>query len=127
MQSASTSRVRSRSPRVWAGAVAACVALGLAGLPASQSGEGTRGSAFAVAHTELGPTAARLLTASAWTGRTYRTPSGEGVAVYVTDGYLDGDAAGQRWADFFASLVHDDVRIVRRGAPGRVTVTTSVP
>lgn len=41
-----------------------------------------------------------------WEGRAFTTRSGEAVTVYVADGYLDGEAAAQRWAEFFATLVH---------------------
>jgi hypothetical protein len=102
--------MRSRQVLSWAGAIAVCAAIGLAASwPTSLGRERMRAdSAFSVGHTELGPSAARTLTAASWTGRRYTTPSGETVAVYVAEGYLDGEAAGQRWADFFASLLHDD-------------------
>jgi hypothetical protein len=41
-----------------------------------------------------------------WTERTYATGTGEAVEVSVSPSYPDDEAIGQRWADFFASLVH---------------------
>ena len=114
MRSAWTSRLRSRSTRSGASAIAVCAVIGLVALwPPGLSRESPRArttfdSAFAVEHTGLGRAAARALTVAAWTGRRYTTTSGETVAVYVSEGYLEGDATGQRWADFFASLLHDD-------------------
>ena len=52
------------------------------------------------------PRAQRSLRASAWQGGTYTTSSGETVRVLVSDSYPDGYAIGQRWAEFFASLLH---------------------
>ncbi len=56
--------------------------------------------------TRLAPAGARRLARAAWQGGTYTTSTGESVRVLVTDAYPDGYAVGQRWADFFASLVH---------------------
>ena len=48
---------------------------------------------------------ARLASAS-WQGGRYVTASGEQVTVFVSPSYASDPGAGQRWADFFASLVH---------------------
>jgi len=42
----------------------------------------------------------------AWHGRRYEAASGESVKVVVSSAYAGDSGAGQRWADFFASLVH---------------------
>jgi hypothetical protein len=41
-----------------------------------------------------------------WTERRYTTSTGEAVRVFVSPSYPAGEAFGQRWADFFASLPH---------------------
>jgi hypothetical protein len=41
-----------------------------------------------------------------WTKRTYTTSTGETVEVSVSPSYPEDEEIGQRWADFFASLVH---------------------
>jgi hypothetical protein len=43
---------------------------------------------------------------SAWQGGAFTASTGESVRVYVSPSYPDGGATGQRWADFFASLLH---------------------
>ena len=41
-----------------------------------------------------------------WAERAYKTSTGEVVDVFVSPSYPAGETIGQRWADFFASLVH---------------------
>ena len=48
----------------------------------------------------------RRLAATAWDGGRFATASGEGVTVLVSPAYGSDSGVGQRWADFFASLVH---------------------
>jgi hypothetical protein len=57
-------------------------------------------------HVPLEPAASARLQASSWLGGTYTTSTGETVRVLVSEDYPDAQAIGQRWADFFASLVH---------------------
>ena len=54
----------------------------------------------------IGPAQQRILRAKAWQGGAYTTSTGEIVRVFVSDAYPDANAVGQRWADFFAGLVH---------------------
>lgn len=54
----------------------------------------------------LGPREQRKLHASSWQGGSYTASTGEKVRVLVSASYPDAFAAGQRWADFFASLLH---------------------
>jgi hypothetical protein len=49
--------------------------------------------------------AARVARSASW-GGVYTTPSGEAVKVYASSTYPEDPAVGQRWANFFASLVH---------------------
>lgn len=49
--------------------------------------------------------AARVARSASW-GGVYTTPSGELVKVYASNTYPQDPAVGQRWADFFAGLVH---------------------
>jgi hypothetical protein len=49
--------------------------------------------------------AARVALSASW-GGVYTTPSGESVKVFASSTYPQDPAVGQRWADFFASLVH---------------------
>lgn len=52
------------------------------------------------------PAARKRLRNAAWLGGVYTASTGEPVHVLVSSGYPDGQAIGQRWADFLASLVH---------------------
>jgi len=54
----------------------------------------------------LGARGAHLLASTAWNGGSYRTSTGEAVTVHLSPAYADDDGVAQRWADFFASLVH---------------------
>lgn len=54
----------------------------------------------------IGPAQRRVLRTKAWQGGAYTTASGEVVRVLVSDSYADAYAMGQRWADFFAGLIH---------------------
>ena len=49
---------------------------------------------------------ARALRAESWDGGRYTTSTGEQVTVEVSTAYASDPGAGQRWANFFASLVH---------------------
>jgi hypothetical protein len=42
----------------------------------------------------------------AWHGRRYEAATGESVKVVVSSSYVADSGMGERWADFFASLVH---------------------
>ncbi len=64
-----------------------------------------RGSA-AIPDTLLDPGPMRALAPSGFWGGDYRTPSGETVTVYASNGYPVDSALGQRWANFLASLLH---------------------
>jgi hypothetical protein len=48
----------------------------------------------------------RRLRTEAWWGGPRITATGETVTIFVSDTYPVDDALGQRWADFFAGLVH---------------------
>jgi hypothetical protein len=48
----------------------------------------------------------RALQSESWDGGRYTTSTGEQVTVEVSTAYASDSAAGQRWANFFASLVH---------------------
>jgi hypothetical protein len=48
----------------------------------------------------------RALQSVSWDGGRYTTASGEQVTVQVSPAYASDVGAGQRWANFFASLVH---------------------
>jgi hypothetical protein len=52
------------------------------------------------------PLSVRAVQAESWTGGRYATATGEHVTVEVSTAYASDVGAGQRWADFFASLVH---------------------
>jgi hypothetical protein len=54
----------------------------------------------------LGADGVRSLRHGAWWGGTYTVPSGEQVTVFVSDAYPVDNALAQRWAAFFASLLH---------------------
>jgi hypothetical protein len=49
---------------------------------------------------------ARALQSASWDGGRYTIASGELVTVEVSPAYASDSGAGQRWADFFGSLVH---------------------
>jgi len=53
-------------------------------------------------------TAPRLLAAPAWWGGRYTTPSGETVAVQISDRYPQDQGLAERWAAFIGSLVHGE-------------------
>jgi hypothetical protein len=56
--------------------------------------------------TRLGTDGTRRLAASAWWGGSQTSASGERVTVFLSTAYAADTSAAQRWADFFASLVH---------------------
>ena len=56
--------------------------------------------------TSIGARGQQKLRSSAWQGGSFTASTGETVRVLVSDSYPDGTAVGQRWADFFASLLH---------------------
>ena len=49
---------------------------------------------------------AHALRSESWDGGRYTTSTGEQVTVEVSTAYVSDPGAGQRWANFFASLVH---------------------
>ncbi|MDH4340178.1 MAG: hypothetical protein OEW47_07440 [Thermoleophilia bacterium] len=57
-------------------------------------------------HSELGVSAQERLATAGWLGGSFATHTGESVRVLVSEAYPDSPAVGQRWAEFFASLVH---------------------
>jgi hypothetical protein len=59
-----------------------------------------------ITDTTLTPAGAARVARSASWGGLYTTPSGETVKVYASNTYPEDPAVGQRWANFFASLVH---------------------
>jgi hypothetical protein len=73
---------------------AACIALVLAAALASSSA--------ATAST----LSTRSLQSESWNGGRYTASTGEQVTVEVSTAYASDPEAGQRWANFFASLVH---------------------
>jgi hypothetical protein len=80
-------------------------ALGGDGATATGDAPGPSLGAYRV-HVPLEPAARARLQASSWLGGTYTTSTGEAVRVLVSEDYLDAQAVGQRWADFFAALLH---------------------
>jgi len=54
----------------------------------------------------IGPASRRRLAMSAWQGGVFTASTGEQVRVLVDDSYPDSQAEGQKWADYFASLLH---------------------
>jgi hypothetical protein len=64
------------------------------------------GRAGTITDATLSPAGAARVARSASWGGVYTTPSGELVKVYASNAYPQDPAVGQRWADFFASLVH---------------------
>jgi hypothetical protein len=83
----------------WAGAVAVALALVAVAPAPAEASEFSPTIRSGVLHP------ARLASAS-WQGGRYVTASGEQVTVFVSPSYASDSGAGQRWADFFASLVH---------------------
>ena len=81
-----------RKSRIW-------IATFLVFLTAASTGP----TAQAATSGTLDPHALRKL---AWQGRRYEVASGESVKVVVSPSYAADSGTGQRWADFFASLVH---------------------
>jgi hypothetical protein len=69
--------------------------------------------AYRTSDASIGTHEQRRLEAAAWQGGTFTASTGESVRVLVSDAYPDGMAVGQRWADFFASLLHgSELRLV---------------
>jgi hypothetical protein len=81
-----------RKTRIW-------IATGLAILSAASVGPTAQAAA---SH----PLNLHALGKIAWYGRRYATASGAGVKVLVSPAYASDSGAGQRWAEFFDSLVH---------------------
>ncbi len=54
----------------------------------------------------LAGTGVRRLASLEWGGGAYMASTGETVFVYVSQSYAADASVGQRWADYFASLVH---------------------
>jgi hypothetical protein len=111
MRSASSDPSRpSRSHRL--GLLAAGVAVALALLAGEGSAPATGRVpldpvlAHRIADGALGAREERKLRTLAWQGGSYTTSTGESVRVLVSESYADAYAVGQRWADFFASLLH---------------------
>jgi hypothetical protein len=98
---------------VWSTAVVASVA---AAAPAAQAAPRPRLEAPTVAFLaspwiDFGPdtlsaAGSRRLAALAWRGRRFAVAGAGGVDVRVSAAYASDPSVGQRWADFFASLVH---------------------
>jgi hypothetical protein len=86
--------------------VAVAIGLAIGGATAAPDPTGSRSIGAYQLHSELGPSAQRRLATAAWLGGTFATQTGESVRVLVSETYPDSQAVGQRWADFFASLVH---------------------
>ena len=59
-----------------------------------------------ITDTTLTPAGAARVASSASWGGSYTTPSGETVKVYASNTYPQDPGVGQRWANFFATLVH---------------------
>ena len=59
-------------------------------------------------HVSLEPSSSARLQAAPWLGGGYTAGTGETVRVLVSEDYPDAQIVGQRWADFFASLLHGD-------------------
>jgi hypothetical protein len=70
------------------------------------AGAGVPGEAATVPAIRSGVLHPERLTQVAWHGKRYATASGETVKVFVSPAYASDSAAGQRWANFFASLLH---------------------
>ncbi|MEP6977010.1 MAG: hypothetical protein ABI948_03040 [Thermoleophilia bacterium] len=87
-----------------AAATAADATPATARLQSPQTSEIAR--AGAIMDSKLTPAGASRIALSASWGGVYRTPSGEQVKVFASSTYPQDPAVGQRWADFFAGLVH---------------------
>jgi hypothetical protein len=81
-----------RKTKIWMATLLALVPTALAGPTATAATSGTL---------DL-----RALSRLAWHGGRYETTSGESVKVVVSAAYAADSGAGQRWADFFGSLLH---------------------
>ncbi len=90
--------------------VAAAVILGSPARPATPEAPGAHAHAFLAGGqavvTQLGSRGEHLLGRTSWQGHAFTASTGEAVTVYVSDLQADVESIGQRWADFFASLVH---------------------
>jgi hypothetical protein len=77
---------------------------------ASERGASTRFAAFApqIRSAVLSSAGAQRLAAASWWGGPHTASTGETVVVYLSESYPRDTALGQRWADFFAGLIHDD-------------------
>lgn len=102
-------RARGRVLVVAAAALAAAATAAEA-TPATARLQSPRRSEIARAGTitdaRLTPAGAARLARGAFWGGLYTTPSGETVRVFASTTYPQDPAVGQRWANFFASLVH---------------------
>jgi hypothetical protein len=56
----------------------------------------------------LSSSTARRLESMSWSEKSYRGATGETVRISVSDTYAPSDSIGERWADFFAGLLHGD-------------------
>ncbi|HSS74819.1 MAG TPA: hypothetical protein VLK53_14770 [Gaiellaceae bacterium] len=113
MRSASSRRQALGLPGLRAG-LALCLTAAAAVAPALSADQTARPPAIARPSalfaprqsTVLSRAGERNLRKASWWGRIYTTPTGEAVAVNVSDSYPADDATGQSWADWFAGLVH---------------------
>ena len=63
-------------------------------------------AAFSASTAAAAPLSVRALQSQSWDGARYTVSSGENVSVEVSTAYASDPGTGQRWANFFASLVH---------------------
>jgi hypothetical protein len=87
------------------GLAAAVLAAGANHPTCSPASRGTELFAFAPS-APLSPVGERRLASASWRGGAYTAATGERVTVYLSESYGPGAADGQRWADFFAALLH---------------------
>jgi hypothetical protein len=84
--------------------------------PASDRGSRPQLVAFApdARSGQLSSAGAEGLAAASWWGGAYTASTGETVIVHLSESYPPETAFGQRWADFFAGLIHgDELRTVQ--------------
>jgi hypothetical protein len=84
----------------------ALLAGGAGAVRSEHGGPAVRGAESRFVVGTLGPAERRRVAASDWQGGVFTASTGEQVRVLVDDSYPDPRSEGQKWANFFASLVH---------------------
>ena len=87
-------------------ALALALVAGGSGATSASQGSPQLGAEHRYVVGTIGPATQQKLAASAWQGGVFTASTGEQVRVLVDDSFADPIAEGQKWADFFASLLH---------------------